>query len=791
MPSRKKQSDNVQPSPSLKQKLVSFAGRFIPPKEVNVLRAVAAVVRSGFKSNGKPNLSFRSAAQSYDANYETVRQRFHGRPSHRDAAESQMRVNPAQERIIKEHMDECAVRGIPLGPNGVKEAATIISGQLCGDRWYRGFRERNPDVIGKVAHPLEAPRAQALNRSNVKAFFDMLLLLIQQYHILPHNIYNMDEKGIMLGKGSKPYVLVDRNIRTVSVLENGNRENITVIECICADGTSIRPCVIFKGKKCNLEWGRNNECNARYVLHSIVSDKSLTTFHSISFSDKGWTDQELGYLWLTKDFHPATVNRAGEGWRLLILDGHNSHLTYPFCIFAKEHKILVVCLPPHTTHVLQPCDVGVFGPLASAWRKQVTLASHEFVKITPYNFIEFYSTARTTSVTPHTIVRAFWKTGISPFNPSIIPEQAFAPSRNTTVQAAPTVSMDLPALLEPVPSEPHPTAASIPPLANTDISDDETAPVTPAAYRLVDKPTSPALNAPLSAWHAYAEATETYMAQCEAALSSGYARQALMQQENGALRSRLHDKRQTKRGRKEVADGPRHMTDNEMLDALKRRDFRDEVKALGTGVLKPVVAKIKELQRKFLQEEREAEKAVVAARKAAEREQKEAEKAAAAARKAAEREQRGAEKAAVAARKAAEREHREAEKAAEKERKETEKARRAAEKAERDARKGGLEAARKKKAEEAAKQKQEGTAVGIRTSAKKRKATSSSDQTKGKKRRTNALDNAALAPAPSVVTETATAPRTCPKPRPVGKAALMRQTRATRSQTRRYVSAET
>jgi hypothetical protein len=31
-----------------------------------------------------------------------------------------------------------------------------------------------------------------------------------------------------------------------------------------------------------------------------------------------------------------------------------------------NNKIVVVCLPLHTTHALQPCDVGVFGPLAQS-----------------------------------------------------------------------------------------------------------------------------------------------------------------------------------------------------------------------------------------------------------------------------------------------------------------------------------------------------------------------------------------------------------------------------------------
>jgi hypothetical protein len=267
MPTKRKAPSDPPSSKSrsLKAKLVDFCGRFVTLKESKVLRAVAAVVWGGFKDNGLPVYPFAAAARDYEANPETVRQRFHGRASHRDASVAQMRVAPVQERVMKEHMDECAARGIPVGPDDMKEAATMISGEVCGDRWYAGFRERNPDIIGVLARPLEAPRAQALNCSNVTAFFNMLRVLIDKYNILPQNIFNMDEKGVVLGQGGNQYALVDRNAKTVRIVENGNRENVTVIECVCADGTSLRPCVIFKGIRRDLEWGRDNACNARFV----------------------------------------------------------------------------------------------------------------------------------------------------------------------------------------------------------------------------------------------------------------------------------------------------------------------------------------------------------------------------------------------------------------------------------------------------------------------------------------------------------------------------------------------
>ncbi|TFK66353.1 hypothetical protein BDN72DRAFT_740952, partial [Pluteus cervinus] len=58
---------------------------------------------------------------------------------------------------------------------------------------------------------LEACRATALNRVVVGEYFNLLQELMEEYSITPNNIYNMDEKGIQLGKGRRQAVLVDRD----------------------------------------------------------------------------------------------------------------------------------------------------------------------------------------------------------------------------------------------------------------------------------------------------------------------------------------------------------------------------------------------------------------------------------------------------------------------------------------------------------------------------------------------------------------------------------------------------
>ncbi|KIJ57062.1 hypothetical protein M422DRAFT_98915, partial [Sphaerobolus stellatus SS14] len=50
-------------------------------------------------------------------------------------------------------------------------------------------------------------------------------------------------------------------------------------------------------------------------------------------------------------------------------DGHGSHETNAICLIAIQSHIKMISLPPHTTHKLQPLDVGVFAPLQREWGK--------------------------------------------------------------------------------------------------------------------------------------------------------------------------------------------------------------------------------------------------------------------------------------------------------------------------------------------------------------------------------------------------------------------------------------
>lgn len=99
-----------------------------------------------------------------------------------------------------------------------------------------------------------------------------------------------------------------------------------------------------------------------------------TDVHRVALSEKGWTSDYIGLQWFEKLFVPqAKEKNITEKPILLIYDGHHSHASIELCKAAVEANIKLFTLPPHTSHRLQPLDVGVFGPLQRAWQKQCSV----------------------------------------------------------------------------------------------------------------------------------------------------------------------------------------------------------------------------------------------------------------------------------------------------------------------------------------------------------------------------------------------------------------------------------
>ena len=137
-----------------------------------------------------------------------------------------------------------------------------------------------------------------------------------------------------------------------------------------------------------------------------------------------------------KLFEKATREKANGEYRLLIVDGHNSHYTVAFLLLARLHMVIVICYVAHGTHVYQGLDVVVFAVLKHYLGvERDALLRTTGNAIDKGNFLQVISKAYITTLTPELIKTAFRKTGIWPFNPNVITAEMLAPSRETSVES--------------------------------------------------------------------------------------------------------------------------------------------------------------------------------------------------------------------------------------------------------------------------------------------------------------------------------------------------------------------
>lgn len=161
------------------------------------------------------------------------------------------------------------------------------------------------------------------------------------------NVYNMDESGFSIGTINARRVIVNTQIGQRYQANPGRQEWVSVVECISMDGSSISPMIMFKGEKLLSNW----------IPGGLPRDWVFTC------NTRGWTSNEHGLAWLQQVFEPRTREKAQGRPRVLICDGHDSHVNGRFIRHCRENNIHLLVLPPHSSHFTQPLDIGVFSPL--------------------------------------------------------------------------------------------------------------------------------------------------------------------------------------------------------------------------------------------------------------------------------------------------------------------------------------------------------------------------------------------------------------------------------------------
>jgi hypothetical protein len=196
-----------------------------------------------------------------------------------------------------------------------------------------------------------------------------------------------------------------------STIQDGSREWITLLACICTDGSYLEPALIYQSTSGAIQdsWLQALD----HMTHQI----------RISSSSSGWTNNDIGLAWLKQVFDCGTKAKAQLSYRLLILDGHGSHLTMDFIEYCNQNKILLAVYSLHSTHTLQTLDVSMFKPLSTAYSNEVSVfmeRSQGLTSMSKRDFFLLFYRAWQISFKETTILKAFEATCLLPFNSEVI-----------------------------------------------------------------------------------------------------------------------------------------------------------------------------------------------------------------------------------------------------------------------------------------------------------------------------------------------------------------------------------
>jgi hypothetical protein len=356
--------------------------------------------------------SVRVAAESFDVPRTTLRRRSNGTKAKLGTPSSQRRLTPIEEEVLVQWILSMDRRGMQPRVSSVRHMATLLLGQHAqdasvGKNWATKFISRHDALKSKYNRKLDYQRAKCEDPVIIRDWFQRVRTTIAEYGILDDDIYNFDETGFQMGVIATAKVVTgtDRAGRPRTT-QPGNREWVTLIEAINARGFAIPPLVIFEA-----------------VMHQASWYNNLPPEWVIGVSENGWTNNEIGLFWLEYVFDKHTKNRTIGRHRLLILDGHGSHVTPEFDQYCLDHSIIVLCMPAHSSHLLQPLDVGCFAVLKRSYGRLVEqkmgLGVNHIDKI---EFLPLYQQARREALIDRNIYSGFAATGLVPYDPDRVLE---------------------------------------------------------------------------------------------------------------------------------------------------------------------------------------------------------------------------------------------------------------------------------------------------------------------------------------------------------------------------------
>ena len=307
------------------------------------------------------------------------------------------------ESVLVRYLQYMGTKGFPL----TKKTLQVVTKQVVdkmriknpfGDhgpsrKWVRNFLKRHRrDLSLRTPDPIDVSRA-ALTQSDVDIFYDLVKNLCDDTNVQPQQIYNCDETGFTPKDVTKVKVIAKKGQKRAYMQKVQYTGHTTVMMCASAAGEVIPPYVIFEGS-CPPDMEQSAPDNWKFQ-----STKS------------GWINTELFLDWFQNVF---VENCTKVRPVILIMDNHVSHLSTSVIDVAEENNITLCCLPPHSSHILQPLDKGYFNLLKKAMGEMSLSLGYGGLRTVPKKFFAKILQFSMGKITSSAIKSAFRATGVYP-----------------------------------------------------------------------------------------------------------------------------------------------------------------------------------------------------------------------------------------------------------------------------------------------------------------------------------------------------------------------------------------
>lgn len=225
-------------------------------QEARILLAIAAL-----KKQEIPNV--QQIARLYNVPRSTLQDRLGGRVAMTEQRANGHKLSITEEDSLVQWILSMDKRGAAPRPAAVQDMANILLSkrdpnappQQVGKNWVYNFIKRRNELKTRLSRRYNYLRAKCEDPKVIREWFDLVQGTTVEYGILEEDIYNFDETGFDMGLIATAKVVTRADIYGhPSLLQPGNREWVTTVECINAMGWALPSCLIFKAKNHQESW---------------------------------------------------------------------------------------------------------------------------------------------------------------------------------------------------------------------------------------------------------------------------------------------------------------------------------------------------------------------------------------------------------------------------------------------------------------------------------------------------------------------------------------------------------